>query len=367
MQNSLIGKMTKKIKQNLKAVKGTAKKTIALGLLLGMVATSTTGCFFNFNDPKYDREDDPIIITPDETEPSLGETSQDIEPETGDATETEKPLKPEVIPGMDTENSDPDLGNATETEEDIEIGKETGKVSDKETETETEKETEVEEKEDSIKDIERANAVIGELKSTINAELDAYFTSTKTTNSSKFTVSDIVYIETNDNGLNIGFTTKTSAGKEGYSVITVGSILDSANVKTLVGNLTNKDYLVNISLKDLLKLVDICKAAVKNSGISKNISSNYLIPITVDVSDLGNLVLAYYKTISPNGENCKQTADGYEYSANVLIQSVKGMKVETVSDISVARLGRNQYEELINNAIKDQLINATETESELGL
>ena len=357
MQNSLIGKMVKRLKR----VKSTATKTVALGLLLGMITTSTTGCFFNFN-KMGDKETS--SITPDETHLDLGDSTEIDGPETGDATETEKPLETGKLPEMDTETSNPDLGNATEGEEDIKKPEtETDKTP--ETEKETEIETENSDKDEDVeKDLDKAQNIIGKLKSAINTELEEYFNDTKTTNSSKFTVSDIVFIEANDKGIDIGFTTKTSAGKEGYSVINVGSLLDSENIKTLVGDLTSKDYLIAMGLKDLQSLVDICKSAVSQSGISSNIDSYYLIPVTTNVSDLGNLVISYYKTISPNGENCKQTEDGYVYSANVLTFDVNGKKLQTVSDISTARLGRNQYFDLINDAIEDL---TNKNESELGL
>ena len=354
MQNSLIGKMIKLLKQNLKFVRGTATKTVALGLLLGMITTSTTGCFFNFN-KMGDKETS--SITPDETHVNLGNATENEGPETGDADETEKLLETGKLPEMDSETSNPDLGNATESEEDIK--KETDKTSETEIETENS-----DREEDVEKDLDKAQNIIGKLKYAINTELEKYFNETKTTNSSKFTVSDIVFIEANDKGVDIGFTTKTSAGKEGYSVINVGSLLDSENIKTLVGDLTSKDYLIAMGLKDLQSLVDICKSAVSQSGISSNIDSYYLIPVTTNVSDLGNLVISYYKTISQNGENCKQTEDGYVYSANVLTFDVNGKKLQTVSDISTARLGRNQYFDLINDAIEDL---TNKNESELGL
>lgn len=350
MKKSIIGKMIKNLKLNLNSVKNTGKKVVALGLILGTISTTTTGCFFNFNNKK----DKDNTITPDDVITNVGNT-EDTElegPVMGDADIEEKPLNSN-IPSIGTDNKEPELGS---------IDKENTDISVKE-ETELPKEDE-DEKDLTNVDTSKANKIVRELRSAINTELKTYFKETKTTEDAMYSVSDIVYVEANNKGLEIGFT--TDAGKDGgYAVISVGDVKDSEKVKTYIGGLTSKAYLATMDINALQDLVDICTEAVEDSGISKNIDTYYLVPITADVSDLGDLVVAYYKSFNPNGENCEKTSDGYKYSANVLIQDVKGMKNESVSEISSARLGKNQYFELINNAIEEQLTNSNE--NELGL
>lgn len=354
MEKSLIGKMIKKIKLNLKSAKNNATKTVALALVLGAITTSTTGCFFNFNNKK----DVDNSITPDDLVTDVATPDDKVEegPVAGDADKEEKPLKSD-IPSLDFDNDEPDVGVVDEPQTDEIISN-----ADKD-EVELSPETEKQETETSV-NTDQANKIIKTLKSAINSELKEYFKETKTTDDAKYSVSDIIFVEANNRGIEIGFT--TDAGKNGgYSVITVGGASDSEDVNTLIGGLTSKAYLATMNASALEDLVAICSEAVEDSGISKNIESYYLIPVTADVSDLGNLVVAYYKSFNPNSENCKKVKDGYKYSANVLIQDANGMKSKTVSETSTARLGRNQYFDLINDAIEDQLTN--KNENELGL
>lgn len=357
------GKFDKSIKEVEKAYKSdkvSSRKFVALFAALLVSANTMTGCIFT---PKmFLKEETSTPITPDDTIVDVGNKNDPVDgPIQGDADIDEKPLNT-YLPSVDSENNAPNLGTADKVEQ------EDNSLDGNKQEVELNPGKEDKEEDNlvsggSVNNLQ-TNKSVKELKSSINTALDNYFTETKTTSSAKFSVSDIVFVEANNKGIDIGFT--TDAGKTGgYSVITVGSALDSENVKSLVGNLTSKTYLATMNASVLEDLVEICRGAVKSSGISKNISTYYLIPITTDVSELGSLVVAYYKSFNPNSENCKQTGEGYEYSANVLIQDVNGMQNKTVSELSVSRLGKNQYYELINSAIESQLINNNKTE--LGL
>lgn len=346
MKKSLIGKMIKRL--NLKSLKNTATKTIALALVLGSVATTSTGCIFNFNDKKKDN-----TITPGDlvTDVAGTEDTNYEGPVMGDADIEEKPLNSN-IPSLDTDNKEPDLGSVDEKEDTDVSVKDEVDLQPEDTEDEKDLSTNI--------DTTKASKIIRELKSSIDSELKTYFKDTKTTADAKFSVEDIIYVEANSKGLEIGFT--TDAGNDGgYCVINVGNVNDAEKVKSYIGGFTSKAYLATMDVNALQDLISICAEAVEDNGISKNIDTYYLIPITTNVSDLGELVVAYYKSFNPNSENCKKVADGFEYSANVLIQDVDGMTTQRVTSVSSARLGRNQYFKAINDSIK-----GLSTEEEVG-
>jgi len=345
MEKSFIGKMIERFKLNKGAILPTAKKVVALGLILATITTTTTGCIFNFNNKKSD-----ATLTPDNITSDVGSSNDNVDkdgPSQGNAEKEEKPLN-SSIPSLDTDVAEPDLGDVED-------------VKDEETTAPDDKQEDVKvDKEETKLDKTQVSKIMKTLKSSINAELQSYFKTTKTTDDAKYSVDDIVYVQANSKNIEIGFT--TDAGTNGgYSVITVGNATDSEKVEKLIGGLTSKAYLATMTEDSLKDLVNICSEAVEDSGIAKNIDTFYLIPTTDEVDALGNYVIAYYKSFNPNSENCKKINGGFEYSANVMIQDANGMNVETVSVQSAARLGKREYFNKINDVISGELTETEET------
>lgn len=343
-------KQIEKIKKGLEDSKVSTVKFGALVLTMAVLLPSLTGCIFNFNNKKVDTD-----ITPDKlvTEVGASDNEKDEGPVQGNADKDELPLHSN-IPSLDTDSKEPELGVVDGDEPSV---KDEGTLKDEEDLNSGNK---TEDKNQTVSSSE-SNKIIKTLKNAINEELKTYFKNTKTVEDGQFSVSEVLYVQASGKGLEIGFT--TNFGKTGgYSVITVGNANDSAQVKTLTGEYTSKAYLATMNAVALEDLVSITANAVKDSGISKNINSQYLVPVSDETSDLGNVVIAYYTSFNPNSENCKKVADGYEYTANVLIQNTNGMRTETVTVFSASRLSKNQYYDAIDEAIKDLL-----EEKSLGL
>lgn len=353
---TIIGKMIDAVTQRAVKIGATlknGKKTLIKGgatfLAVVMMTGSLTGCTW-------------VELFSQKPEQLPDETDVKIEaPVTEEDLETESPLLSNKVPQMDKNDQAPSLGGGDETEVEIKPQPEP----DNSVETDA-PETDVDKDNDVKLDLEEAKKVVNTLKTSINASLQNYFKQTGTLTSATYTAQEIVSVKATSENLEVAFTTKTANGKQGYNIVKVGNTNHGAEAMSIIEK-NGKDSLFTLSIQDLQSLINNAIDAVNTTGITINgIEEYYVIPLTIDSSVLGEKVIAYYKTLTPGGENCKKNEGGYIYSANILIQNASGETVKSVSASSTAQLGRNQYFEAINGAIKDQLLQDENT-ADLGL
>ena len=342
--NKIIGNVKGAIKSSKNVIVKAGATTVAVIMLSG----SLTGCTWV---DLFGKKPEQL---PDETDVKIETPVKDEDIETENAL-------PDNIPQVDKDTQSPVVGGGDETEVVIDPQPEPDDGTETEA-PETDPDTDI----DSSVDLKELDKAAKNLKATINSSLQDYFKQTETLASATFSVQEIVSVKATGDNLEIAFTTTTTKGKQGYNIINVGNAEHSDEVVSVVGK-NYKEGLYMLPEEDLKSVLNSASNATTATGITNaNMDQYYVIPLTNDTSNLNEVIIAYYKTLTPGSENCKKVDGGFEYSANVLILNASGETVKTISAKTTYQLGRNQYFETINDAIEHQIL-LNENKNDLGL